>query len=158
MKTLKTIIELVVWTGFYSPIYFWFTYLDYLSKNVWGTRFEERAIQLTFVIPIVLITCVVAYFIIEWIIYKYELITRDYNKADTVKRGRGILDKVFNRKYRTYIDTGYTYWIDNATKWCDVNGNEIGRINWIDTEHNKQRMRAMVKNLITDNLAHKTIK
>lgn len=158
MKTLKTIIELIVWAGFYSPIYFLFTYLDYLSRNVWGTRLEERAMQLTFVIPIILITCVVAYFIVNWVIYKYELLSRDYSKAETVKRGRGILDKVFNRKYRTYIDTGCSYWIDNATKWCDINGNEIGRITWIDTEHNKQRMRARAKNLITDNLAHKPIK
>lgn len=152
MKTLKKIVELIVWVGFYSPIYFWFTYLDYLSKNVWGIRFNDRAIQLMFVIPIILITCVIAYFIVDWVVYKYELINRDRNKAETVKRGRGILDKVFNRKYRTYIDTRYTYWIDNATKWCDINGNEIGRIKWIDTEHNKRRMRKKAKKLTTDDL------
>ncbi len=130
----------MAWLIALSPMYFLYTYFDYLSQNSWGVRLNARSMQLVCVILLVVVIGLIMSSIIYRIFYEYVLINNSGSKAKTVKKGRGILSNVFNRRYKTYIDSGRTYFIDNKIKWHNAKGKEIGRIGWLDEEIEKERV------------------
>lgn len=147
----KKSLETITWIILLSPTYLLWTYLDYLSKNVWGTRNSEPVVQLIFPITIVLFVLLILMFVFAMILYKDVLISRDNNKAETYTRGRWFFDKIFIRRYTTYIDSGKTYWVDNETEWYTLYGDKVGRINWITKQHNKNKIIKKVKKLKSTN-------
>jgi len=147
MKVLKILFEILAWMGIYSPMYFLFKHLDFLSRNEWGVRYNDRMMQLTPVILIVLLSSCVIFFIAQLLFYKDELLKKDSDTVDVVRRGRGVFRKLFNGNYKTYLDSGNFYLISGATIWCDMDGTEIGKISWIDTECKKRKMREKANKL-----------